>query len=498
MGCRACDKSNKPNARSSAIPYRALDRETGPLQPDQLIGKDAYRIIRPLGEGGMGAVYLAANTRAFDRPCVVKEVIEYYDPTDPEARHDAVQRFEAEARTLASLKHPGIPDIYAYFSERGHNYLVMEYIEGPNLAQGLTHEQDGRIVKGRPQPVQDVARHTIQICEVLIYLQQRRPPVIHNDIKPANIILDKNSRRAVLVDFGTARVRYAHQVAGQPGRQQSSIYGTEGYAAPELYDGQAEPRSDVYALAATVYHLLTDDDPRTHPFRFRKMDTLPEPLRPVLRDALRTDVDARPSAAEFARRLANAAHLARVPPGSAASVPAFASPQEEQVQAGLQKRDVWLMTDPVARARYEFSGTVDELEHDIRYEVMRGQGWSEVDRAYLREIARLERAGTVRRLASFWAVSPHPPVYRALADGEMQLGGKRVAFHKGNEITWACPMTRDQFGLDVPVLIGDFQDERVQRLCGEMANAMQGRMTKKSLHRASSGSPVASPAGESG
>jgi serine/threonine protein kinase len=498
MRCHACGKDSKPNARSSERYGVALDRETGPLQTNQLIGGDAYRIIRPLGKGGMGAVYLAANTKAFDRPCVVKEVIEYYDPTDPEARQDAVQRFETEARTLASLKHPGIPDIYAYFSERGHNYLVMEYIEGPNLAQGLTHEQDGRIVGGRPQPVQDVARYTIQICEVLIYLQQRRPPVIHNDIKPANIILDKNSRRAVLVDFGTARVRHVHRVARQPGLQQSSVYGTEGYAAPELYDGQAEPRSDVYALAATAYHLLTDDDPRTHPFHFPKTDTLPEPLRPVLRDALHTDVNERLSAAELARRLADAAQLVRVLSGGAASVSAFASPQEEQVQAGLLKRDVWLMTDPVARARYEFSGTLDELEHDIRYEVMRGQGWSDLDRAYLREIARLEHAGTVRRLASFWAVSPHPPVYRALADGEMHLGGKHVPFHKGDEITWACPMTQDQFGLDVPVLIGDFQDERVQRLCGEMSNAMQGRMMKRNLHRAPSGSPVASPAGEPG
>jgi serine/threonine protein kinase len=257
----------------------------------------------------MGAVYLAANTKAFDRPCVVKETIEYYDPTDPEARRKAIERFEAEARTLAVLKHSGIPDIYAYFTEDGRNYLVMEYIEGPNLAEGLTRDRDGRIVKGGPRAVKDVVRYVIQICEVLTYLEGQKPPVIHNDIKPANIILDKNTGVAVLVDFGTAKTRYAaRQASGQgsrprPGRKQSSVYGTIGYAAPELYDGKAEPRSDVYALAATAYHLLTDDDPRAHPFKFPKMDDIPDPPRKALVDALELDVKKRLSATELSARL---------------------------------------------------------------------------------------------------------------------------------------------------------------------------------------------------
>ncbi|MEE8119906.1 MAG: hypothetical protein V3T55_00135 [Anaerolineales bacterium] len=145
--------------------------------------------------------------------------------------------------------------------------------------------------------------------------------------------------------------------------------------------------------------------------------------------------------------------------------------------AATAMEDAWLMTDPVARARYEFDGKLDKLEHDIRYEVMRGQDWSESDRAYRREIHRLELSGVVRKLASFWAVSPHPPIYRASGDGEIQLGERRLPFKAGDEIIWACPMTRDRFSLDLPVLIGDFQDSRVQRLCGVMVNAMQGRMT---------------------
>ncbi len=145
--------------------------------------------------------------------------------------------------------------------------------------------------------------------------------------------------------------------------------------------------------------------------------------------------------------------------------------------AATEMEDVWLLTDPVARARYEFTGTLDKLEHDIRYEVMRGKDWDRSDRAYLKEISRLEQVGEVRKLASFWAVSPHPTVYRALRDGVLRLGDTRIPFRRGDEITWACPMTRDRFNLAVPVLVGDLQDETLQRFCGEMFNAMQGRMS---------------------
>ena len=138
--------------------------------------------------------------------------------------------------------------------------------------------------------------------------------------------------------------------------------------------------------------------------------------------------------------------------------------------------DIWLFTDPVARARYEFNGTLDRLEHDIRYEVLRGGAWSALDRECKRELDQLERKVIIRKLASFWALSPFPPVYRVRQDGELTIGGKHFSFRKGQEIVWACPMTRDRFELDYPILIGNFASERVQRLCGEMADAMMGRM----------------------
>jgi tRNA A-37 threonylcarbamoyl transferase component Bud32 len=252
----------------------------------------------------MGAVWLVAQTKAFDRLAVLKEVIDYFDPGDTAERQKALDRFEAEARTLGDLKHPGIPDLYAYFSEGGHNYLVMEYIEGPDLRKGLTREDGdtGELVPGGPLPPDAVLRHTVEIAAVLEYLASCKPPVVHNDIKPGNIIIDQHSGRAVLVDFGTARARYL-QAAGTPDGDRAEIYGTIGYAAPELFHGRSEPRSDIYSLAATAYHLLTDDDPRDHPMQYPLLDTLPAALRELLQQALSHDIDDRPEATGFRQQL---------------------------------------------------------------------------------------------------------------------------------------------------------------------------------------------------
>jgi tRNA A-37 threonylcarbamoyl transferase component Bud32 len=274
------------------------------LHVGQLLDGGAYRITRPLGKGGMGAVWLVAQTKAFDRLAVLKEVVEYFDPTNTQERQKALERFEAEARTLGDLKHPGIPDLYAYFSDRGHNYLVMEYIEGPDLRKWLTREDEasGQRVTGNLLPTDETLRYTIQICQVLDYLARRQPPVVHNDIKPGNIIVDENSGQAVLVDFGTAQTRYL-RTSGRPDQKKDSIYGTVGYAAPELYRGHSEPRSDVYSLAATAYHLLTDDDPWDHPSQYPQLDALPPSLSGILRAALALEVGDRSTAAEFRQQL---------------------------------------------------------------------------------------------------------------------------------------------------------------------------------------------------
>jgi tRNA A-37 threonylcarbamoyl transferase component Bud32 len=302
--CPSCGRVNRPGARYCASCQTPLSTIAAPLQPGQLLDGGSYRVVRPLGKGGMGAVWLVAQTKAFDRLAVLKEVIDYFDPADVGERQKALQRFEAEARTLGDLKHPGIPDLYAYFSEGGHNYLVMEYIEGPDLRQGLTREDSdtGQLIPGGPTPAEHVLHYTIEICKVLEYLAGRRPPVVHNDIKPGNIIIDEHSGRAVLVDFGTAKTRYLH-ATGRPDGDKASLYGTVGYAAPELYRGQSEPRSDVYSLAATAYHLLTDDDPRDHPFKYPQLGALPPALTGILRTALAEEIDQRLMATQFRQQL---------------------------------------------------------------------------------------------------------------------------------------------------------------------------------------------------
>ncbi len=304
--CPNCGRLNRPGARycaSCQSPLGVTNTTVGVTDTDaqlssgQLLDGGNYRIVRPLGKGGMGAVYLVAQTKAFDRLAVLKEVIEYFDPLDPDARQEAARRFEAEARTLGDLKHPGIPDLYAYFSAGSHNYLVMEYIEGPDLADSLTGPgSGGQAVSGKVLTMADVLHYTIEICTVLEHLASRNPPVVHNDIKPGNIIVDQNTGRAVLVDFGTAKTRYLVTAGGD-------LYGTVGYAAPELYRGQSEPRSDVYSLAATAYHLLTDDDPRDHPNQYPQLDALPPDLADILRAALAENVTQRPTAAEFRQHL---------------------------------------------------------------------------------------------------------------------------------------------------------------------------------------------------
>ncbi len=137
--------------------------------------------------------------------------------------------------------------------------------------------------------------------------------------------------------------------------------------------------------------------------------------------------------------------------------------------------DAFLMTDPVARARYEREGRLQDLERDIRYEVMRGRPWQPADLEYLQAVQELESQGVLHRMASFWNISPHPPVFKALSSGRMRVGGRSYRFRRGQDIVWACPMLRDLAGLEGPVLVDNFDSKRVTLLCGAMSNAMLGR-----------------------
>ncbi|MCS7251410.1 MAG: serine/threonine-protein kinase [Anaerolineae bacterium] len=263
---------------------RLDSQQTPTLLKENDVLQGRYRIERVLGTGGMSTVYLALDLRfsPVRRLCAIKEMISHIP--DPQMRALARQSFEREAALLATLSHPSIPKIYDYFVEGERSYLVMEYIPGQDL-ETLLRCTDGML------PVEEVVNWAVQICDVLHHLHSQQPPIIFRDLKPSNIILDPHGR-IFLVDFGIAKVFQA----GQRG----TMIGTEGYSPPEQYRGIVDPRTDLYALGATLHHLLTRQDPRLEPpFSFherpirRANPTVPEPLVQVIMRALEYDPERR-------------------------------------------------------------------------------------------------------------------------------------------------------------------------------------------------------------
>jgi outer membrane protein assembly factor BamB/tRNA A-37 threonylcarbamoyl transferase component Bud32 len=211
--------------------------------------ENRYLVIRVIGSGGMSWVYQARDMRfpSVTRLVAVKEML---NPSkDAAIRATAVQSFEREANLLATLNHPAIPRIYDYFTISERSFLVMEFVNGKDLEAILTESSDFL-------PVPVIAHWGADLCSVIHYLHNHTPPVIFRDIKPSNIMSDEHENIR-LVDFGIAKLF-------EPDRKGTMI-GTEGYSPPEQYRGEAGPLSDVYALGATMHHLLSRRDPRIEP-----------------------------------------------------------------------------------------------------------------------------------------------------------------------------------------------------------------------------------------
>lgn len=224
---------------------------------------DRYKIVRRIGGGGMGSVYMAEDLNLANRPVAVKEMIEMF--ADESTRQKAIEDFKREAEMLARLDHPSIPTIYQYFFDqnRGRYYLVMKYIDGGDLAR-RQRESGGRVFE------HTVTRWAIDACDVLDYIHSQKPPIIYRDLKPANLMLDGRTNRIMLVDFGIARF-----VA--PMQKGVTAVGTMGYAPPELFSGNVEVRSDIYSLGATMFHLLTGVDPQDNPLLIFDFSKNPRP-----------------------------------------------------------------------------------------------------------------------------------------------------------------------------------------------------------------------------
>jgi len=225
-----------------------------------LVGR--YLIVKRVGGGGMGNVYMARDKRLADALRAVKEMIEMF--SDDNHRRKAVEDFERESQLLASLEHPSIPTIYDYFVSEGRYYLVMKFIGGVDLASRLKMSPTGRLEE------RTVAEWAVQACDVLSYIHCQQPPIIYRDLKPANLMIDDKTNRIMLVDFGIARFV-------SPTQKGVTAIGTMGYAPPELFSGKVEPRSDIYSLGATMFHLLTGADPQDNPLLIFDFSKNPRP-----------------------------------------------------------------------------------------------------------------------------------------------------------------------------------------------------------------------------
>ncbi|HEU5226397.1 MAG TPA: ABC transporter substrate-binding protein [Ktedonobacteraceae bacterium] len=270
---------------SNATTIGGISGVSGALAPNVRLQNGRYIVEKILGQGGMGTAVLARDANVSNKTVVIKELIS--DNTDPAKRQEDVRNFQREVETLAQLDHPLIPAVTDSFQEGTRYYMVQEYVPGENLEDRMDRVK-------KPMPEREALAYTSQVLDILDYLGQQHPPIVHRDIKPANIIVSSKDKRAHLVDFGIARADAAKNVK----RKQTSALGTPGYAPPEQYQGNADVRSDLYALAATLHHLLTNRDPRDYPpFTYPAARTLNSQLSPdieqVLNRALAIDVNKR-------------------------------------------------------------------------------------------------------------------------------------------------------------------------------------------------------------
>jgi formylglycine-generating enzyme required for sulfatase activity/predicted Ser/Thr protein kinase len=221
------------------------------FQPGAVL-HNRYRIVKLLGQGGFGTMYRAWDT-TLGRPCAMKENLD--------ATPEIQRQFLREAKILANLNHPNLPRVNDYFIEGQGQYLIMDYIEGRDLQEMLEE-------RGAALPEDQVLPWIQQICDALTYLHTQKPPIVHRDIKPANIRITP-SGKAMLVDFGIAKI-YDPSSKTTQGAQAV----TPGFSPYEQYGkGPTDARTDVYALGATLYTLLTATEP-------------PESIQRVVRDPL--------------------------------------------------------------------------------------------------------------------------------------------------------------------------------------------------------------------
>lgn len=255
----------------------------GKLGPGSQLDGGRFEVIRAIKEGGMGAVYEVVDRRLGSKRYALKEMLA--SSRDPADRRQAREHFISEIQVMLGLRHPNIPRFTASFMQENSFYFVMEFVQGADLSQVMKERGSAGL------PVEEAVGYAIQILDALKYLHALTPPIVHRDIKPSNILRRDEDGSVVLIDFGIARVN-------NPG--EGLWIGTPGYAPPEQQLGKPEPRSDVYAIAATLHEMISGVKPIDFEFEeFKKLGVSIDPkLEDVIFDALETFPEHRTSSAE--------------------------------------------------------------------------------------------------------------------------------------------------------------------------------------------------------
>lgn len=219
------------------------------LTPGALLDQGRFEVKRAIKAGGMGAVYEVVDHRLGGKTFALKEMIN--PGVDTDSQQQAIERFISEVQVMMTLRHPNIPRVTASFMHGKSFYFVMELINGIDLGQRLKEQGDPGL------PVEQVVGWALQVLDALQYLHARVPPIVHRDIKPSNLLLCEEEGRVSLIDFGISCVT-------NPG--EGLWIGTPGYAGAEQQFGRPEPRSDLYALGASMHQLITGIKPKDFEF----------------------------------------------------------------------------------------------------------------------------------------------------------------------------------------------------------------------------------------
>lgn len=253
-GKMTVDKSQKPEQGQQPIVKQTPET----LLPGTVL-MDRYVIVMCISHGMPISTYQARDKRFSDRLCTIKQII----LDNKIVSEPLIKELKRIADIHSVLEHPSIPPLYDYFNEADRYYLVMRWYGAGDLVDQM-QLHSGRIDEAT------VTRWAIQICDVLHYLHTQRPPIICRDLKPGNLILDEKTGRVTLGDLSLA-------VSVRPTDNKVSAWGTMGYAAPELFAGKVEPRSDIYSLGAIMFHLLTGSDPQDNPLFIFDFSKNPRP-----------------------------------------------------------------------------------------------------------------------------------------------------------------------------------------------------------------------------